>query len=100
MHTNRWLVALAACAIAGAAGAQSAKRPDPAHPQAAAPPLRYESAFAGYRPLREEGVGKWREVNDRVRDAAAERAAALQAGAPPGVPPPGPAVPAPVGTKP
>lgn len=81
--------AAAALGLAGAASAQSTAT-DPSHPGSFAPPLRYESAFTGYRPLGEDGVGQWRQVNDRVRDAAAERgghAHAQGTGSPPKPPP-------------
>ena len=45
-------------------------RPDPADPKAAAPALRYASAFADYKPWRDTKPGDWRAVNDFVRDAA------------------------------
>ena len=101
MNNARWLLALGMCAMAAVAAAQSAKRPDPTHPLAVAPPLRYESAFAGYRPLGDDGVGTWRQVNDRVREAADERSAAARGAAPAAVPAPAPAPirPAPPGAK-
>ena len=39
---------------------------DPADPNARVPPVRYESAFAGYRRSGEVEVGSWRDSNDRV----------------------------------
>ena len=39
---------------------------DPGDPKAAAPPARYESAFARYRPNAEAEVGVWRDANDHV----------------------------------
>ena len=59
------LFALSALAV-GAADAQGESRPDPAAPQSAAPPLKYESAFDGFRPFQEQDVASWREVNEEV----------------------------------
>jgi hypothetical protein len=70
MHPISSAVAICGLATAVAANAQP-RVDDPAAPGAPAPTLRYQSAFAGYKPLGEANVGKWREVNDRVRDAAA-----------------------------
>lgn len=53
------------------ASAQGA-RLDPADPQAAAPALRYRSAFADYKAWQDPRPGDWRTVNDTVRDAAAD----------------------------
>ena len=52
-------------ALAPWAAAQQS-RPDPADPAAPAPAVKYESAFAGYAPYREEKLAPWREVNDEV----------------------------------
>ena len=49
-----------------------AGRPDAADPKAPAPALRYESAFADYKPWQDTKPGDWRAVNDTVRDAAAK----------------------------
>jgi hypothetical protein len=43
--------------IASAAGAQ--QKPEPKKPV-------YDSAFAGYRPWKEEEPGRWREANDEM----------------------------------
>jgi hypothetical protein len=51
-----------------------AGRPDPADPKASAPALRYQSAFADYKPWADTKPGDWRAVNDTVRDAAAKGA--------------------------
>jgi hypothetical protein len=40
--------------------------PDAADPKAAVPPVRYDSAFARYRPNAEAEVGAWRDANDHV----------------------------------
>ena len=44
-------------------------RVDPAEAKASAPPLRYQSAFADYKPWQDAKPGDWRAVNDKVRDA-------------------------------
>ena len=49
-----------------------AGRPDPADPKASAPALRYQSAFADYKPWRDTKPGDWRAVNDNVRQATAK----------------------------
>jgi hypothetical protein len=38
----------------------------------AAPPLRYDSAFTDYKPWQDIRPAEWREVNDAVREAAAQ----------------------------
>jgi hypothetical protein len=52
--------------VAGAAFAQGEAKKDPAKPEAAAPPLKYESAFEGFRPFQEQEVVSWRKVNQEV----------------------------------
>ena len=59
------LVALSALA-AGAAVAQGESKPDAAAPKSAAQPLKYESAFEGFRPFQEQEVASWRGVNEEV----------------------------------
>lgn len=51
---------------ASTAAAQSVKPPHPADAAAAVPAAQYESAFAGYTPIRNEKLAPWREVNDEV----------------------------------
>jgi hypothetical protein len=78
----------------------TASQTDPAHPSAPAAPLRYHSALDGYRAFEDKGVGNWREVNDRVRDAAAKRAQTAHGSAtghPTQPPPPLPSTKAPHG---
>src|SRR5688572_23568934 len=58
-------LALAFC-FAGSATAQTAVRPDPADPKAAAPARAYESAFKDYRPYVDPEIARWREVNEEV----------------------------------
>lgn len=65
------LAVVAAMAVAGpfaranGQGGKVAAR-DPGDPKAAVPPVRYESAFARYRPNAEAEVGAWRDANDNV----------------------------------
>ena len=49
------------------AAAQSNARPDPADPKLGGAPVRYESAFAGYRAFTDEKVVSWRATNDLVQ---------------------------------
>jgi hypothetical protein len=56
---------LSACA-AGTAFARSEDRRDPIKPEASVPSVTYRSAFADYRPYREQEISPWREVNDEV----------------------------------
>ena len=58
-------LALAMC-FAGTTAAQTAARPDPADPKAAAPARAYESAFKDYRHYVDPDIARWREVNDEV----------------------------------
>ena len=43
-----------------------AAQPHPADAAAGAPAVRYDSAFAGYRPFHEEKPGDWRALNEDV----------------------------------
>jgi hypothetical protein len=52
--------AIALAPLAGAA------QPNPAQPEAPVPTAKYESAFAGYLPFREEKLAPWREINEEV----------------------------------
>jgi len=52
-----------------AIGQSSATTPNPADVNARAPAIKYESAFAGYAPYREEKLAPWRDVNDEVARA-------------------------------
>jgi hypothetical protein len=49
-----------------AIGQSSAATPNPTDVNARAPAIKYESAFAGYAPYREEKPAPWRDVNDEV----------------------------------
>ena len=62
------LIAVVAAASFADARAQPprAVARDPGDPKAAVPPVRYESAFARYRPNAEAEVGVWRDANDHV----------------------------------
>ena len=64
-------VAAGAFGLLPIAAAQSLA-PDPTRHGKAAPPLRYDSAFAVYTPWQDPRAANWRAVNDAVRDAAAE----------------------------
>ena len=48
-------------AFAPLVAAQQSGRPNPADPSAPAAAARYESAFAGYVPYREEKLAPWRD---------------------------------------
>lgn len=63
---NRLFLAVAAAALMPSALAQPAPRPAPTDPAAAAPAVRYESAFAGYVPHQEPEIAAWRDVNDEA----------------------------------
>ena len=58
-------LALAFC-FAGTTAAQTAARPDPAEPRAAAPAPSYDSAFKDYRPYVDPEIARWRDVNQEV----------------------------------
>lgn len=57
-----------ACAVLWGLPAAAQQRPpaSPADPQTKVAPPQYQSAFTGYRPLRDEKPAPWREVNDEV----------------------------------
>ena len=46
-------------------------RADPAAAKASAPALRYQSAFADYKPWQDAKPGDWRALNDDLRKQAA-----------------------------
>jgi hypothetical protein len=56
-----------ALAIAFPIAALAQPSPNPADPKAAAAPLRYESAFAGYRAFQEQSPAPWKQVNEEVK---------------------------------
>ena len=68
---SRMLFALAALS-AGAAAAQSDRRPDPKDAATPVPRLEYRSAFADYQRFAAQEVVPWREVNEEVARAAAK----------------------------
>jgi hypothetical protein len=76
-----------------------AGQPDPADPKTAAPALRYQSAFADYKPWQDTKPADWRAVNDTVRDAAGKggghAAHAMPAKSPASAPAPAPKASAP-----
>lgn len=67
---SHWLAPAVALCLPLATLAQSG-RADPAGVAASGPALRYQSAFAGYKPWQDLRPADWRAVNDKVRDAAA-----------------------------
>ena len=69
-HFQRLAPAVALC-LPLLASAQ-AGRTDPTDARAPAPPLRYISAFADYKPWQDIKPGDWRAVNDGVRNAASQ----------------------------
>ena len=48
--------------------AQSSKLPNPADPGAAAPAVKYESAFSDFQPFQEQKSNSWKQVNREVAD--------------------------------
>ncbi|HTD05511.1 hypothetical protein [Undibacterium sp.] len=77
--------AIACCALSAmpylafAQAPESAKRADPLDAQAPVPPLRYQSTLQTYRPLAEQEVSDWRELNDAAGRVGGWRAYAKQA---------------------
>lgn len=63
------VVLLVASLAAIHAYAQDKPSRDPADPRAAAAPLKYESAFARFRGLREDEPAPWKQVNEEVAEA-------------------------------
>src|SRR4051812_45983312 len=60
---------------------------DPANAKAPAPALRYQSAFADYRPWQDLKAGDWRALNDNLAAAAPGREGGHAGhGAPPAAP--------------
>ena len=58
--------ALAAALSTSAVALAAAPTPDPAEPSAAAPDSKYDSAFTGYRPFREQTPADWPALNAGV----------------------------------
>ena len=67
MHSRTFAVLIyGAVTLAPPAGAA---QPRPTRPDAPAPAVKCESAFAGYVSFREQKLAPWREVNDEVARA-------------------------------
>lgn len=62
--------------------AAQAPRNDASSVDAAAPPLRYQSAFGDYKPWQDIKPSDWRSANDTVRDASKGGHAGHTMGAP------------------
>ena len=65
----RFKFALHAALLLGSlpvAAQQASTRTAPTDSAAAVPPVRYESAFTGYTPFRDQEVTRWRELNDEA----------------------------------
>lgn len=75
----RVLLLAAASVAASGVRAQPAPLPDPSLASAAVPPLKYTSAFAGYRPFADEAVTPWRQANDTAAGIGGWRAYAREA---------------------
>jgi hypothetical protein len=62
-----WFAAL----VVPAAHAQerAAATPPPANAEARVPQTKYDSAFTGYQPFREQKLAPWRELNEEVHKA-------------------------------
>jgi hypothetical protein len=63
---NPYILFATLIALAPQALAQTRSTLHPADPAAKVPAVKYESAFTGYAPFREEKLAPWREVNDQV----------------------------------
>ena len=70
MHFNFHRLAPAVALCLPLLASAQAGRTDPTDARAPAPPLRYTSAFADYKPWQDIKPGDWRAVNDGVRAAA------------------------------
>ncbi|HLL10199.1 MAG TPA: hypothetical protein VK570_04025 [Rubrivivax sp.] len=78
------LMARAAALALGFALLASArgKADDPSEARTPAGPLRYDSAFAGYRPWQDAKPGNWRAINDALlREPPAQAAPHAESGA-------------------
>ena len=68
MGPSRLLISFLAYGLALVPGGMaSAATPDPFDSKAQVPPIKYESAFGGYRPLADEKIAAWRESNELAR---------------------------------
>ena len=73
---------------------------EPTNPKASAPPLRYQSAFADYKPWRDLKPGDWRSINDAVAGAGAHHGHSMATPQAPDPPKPSASTPAAPGGKP
>lgn len=64
---------------AGLSTAQAQSKPAAPAPQVAAKPLGYTSAFEGYRAYKDQDVGNWRAMNERVGNIGGWRTYAREA---------------------
>lgn len=68
MGPSRLLISFLASGLALVPGGMaSAATPDPFDSKAQVPPIKYDSAFAGYRPMADEPIAAWRESNELAR---------------------------------
>ena len=74
MHHNLFAIAFCVAALTSFASSaqQNAVSPHPADSGAAVAVLKYESAFVGYLPYRDEKLAPWRDVNDEVARAGGQ----------------------------
>jgi hypothetical protein len=70
---SKGAAAALALSITSVAWGQASLRPDPADSRTAEP-VRYESAFSGYRPFSDEKIVAWRATNDLVQKLGGWRA--------------------------
>lgn len=65
------IAAMLCCAVAVATSTANAQspQPHPADPKASVPAVKYDSAFTGYAPWRDEKQRPWRESNEEVHRA-------------------------------
>lgn len=87
---------IALCCAALAVPITRAAEPDKPKPASAAdagvhvPAVKYDSAFSGYQPYREQKLAPWREVNDEAHKAGGHiGVVGGAAGKPPAQHPPG-----------
>ena len=66
---KKHLLFLLSALVTGSAIAQLDPGQNPADPKASVPRIEYRSAFADYRPAREEKITPWRESNESVKEA-------------------------------
>ena len=71
-------IAVIAGVLATGALEAAAQTPEPANDQ----PSAYRSAFAGYRPFKDQSVASWRDVNREVGQIGGHAGSLGRAGAP------------------